>query len=74
MSDLTWEQKERVLRYLFARMNNSSVGPKKISSAPSLPSLDGKVQRLTFSHSQDDSEYVLFVCFFNSVLRPFQEY
>lgn len=40
ISDLTWEQKERVLRFLFARMNSSKKGPQqqqRQGSASSLP-------------------------------------
>ena len=35
ISDLTWEQKERVLRFLFARINGNK-GRRQASSQPSL--------------------------------------
>jgi len=66
ITDLTWEQKERILRYLFARMNGgSSEEKKKMSSAPTLPAIEqGKHRNMT--QSQDDLQYVSFynyVCF-----------
>ena len=66
ITDLTWEQKERILRYLFARMNGgSSEEKKKMSSAPTLPAIEqGKHRNMT--QSQDDLQYVWFynyVCF-----------
>ena len=56
VSDLTWEQKERVLRYLFARMNDGggSQQHKAVSSAP-LPAIETKNQ-LSITHVQDDME------------------
>ena len=60
ITDLTWEQKERILRYLFARMNGgSSEEKKKMSSAPTLPAIEqGKHRNMT--QSQDDLQYVWF--------------
>nr|XP_022332139.1 basal body-orientation factor 1-like isoform X3 [Crassostrea virginica] len=49
ISDLTWEQKERVIRYLFARMNGGAK-VTKMNSAPPLPAIENKVQRLSISH------------------------
>uniref|UniRef100_G3X2L0 Basal body-orientation factor 1 n=1 Tax=Sarcophilus harrisii TaxID=9305 RepID=G3X2L0_SARHA len=37
IGDLTWEQKEKVLRLLFAKMNGSLLGKKKTLSVPSVP-------------------------------------
>lgn len=55
ISDLTWEQKERVLRYLFARMNGgSSLERKKMSSAPALPAIEQASRRHSLIQSQDD--------------------
>ena len=34
IADLTWEQKEKVLRYLFAKMNDGSRGPDKSPKVP----------------------------------------
>jgi len=53
IADLTWEQKEKVLRYLFARMN----GTTKLSSTTRGPStaVAGSVlqaaQKLPITHS-----------------------
>lgn len=56
VSDLTWEQKERVLRYLFARMNNgSSMERQKISSAPTLPAIEQAKHRHLINQSKDDT-------------------
>ncbi|KAL4237666.1 hypothetical protein ACF0H5_002380 [Mactra antiquata] len=56
VSDLTWEQKERVLRYLFARMNggSSSQMHKKVSSAPALPAIDQHRHRLSITQGTRD--------------------
>ena len=56
ISDLTWEQKERVIRYLFARMNRGAK-VTKMNSAPPLPAIENKVQRLSISH---DPRLILF--------------
>ena len=59
MSDLTWEQKERVLRYLFARMNGGSAKEKRqTSSAPTLPAIE-QGQRQSLMASKDDTWLVL---------------
>ncbi|KAL5008353.1 hypothetical protein ScPMuIL_013934 [Solemya velum] len=53
VSDLTWEQKERVLRFLFAKMNGSNVSrPQKTASAPTLPSLDKHQHRLSITQGE----------------------
>nr|XP_034325029.1 basal body-orientation factor 1 isoform X5 [Crassostrea gigas] len=49
ISDLTWEQKERVIRYLFARMNGGAK-VTKMNSGPPLPAIENKVQRLSITH------------------------
>ncbi|XP_045186628.2 basal body-orientation factor 1-like [Mercenaria mercenaria] len=46
VSDLTWEQKERVLRYLFARMNGGSTKEQRsVTSAPVLPAIEQNKHR-----------------------------
>lgn len=44
ISDLTWEQKEKVLRYLFAKINGSKERRQQ-HTAP--PSLKGEPNRFT---------------------------
>lgn len=39
VSDLTWEQKERVLRYLFARMNGTQQAVTSFSRQHVLPAI-----------------------------------
>ena len=58
VGDLTWEQKERVLRYLFARMNGGSSNERKSLSSAPLPAIEQRRDRLSITHSQDDTEYV----------------
>ena len=50
ISDLTWEQKEKVLRYLFARMNKTT----KVSSRPSPPQTQPSTQP-AISNGPDES-------------------
>lgn len=50
VSDLTWEQKEKVLRYLFARMNGSAK-PPNLPKAPPLPAID-RSQQLSITGGQ----------------------
>lgn len=50
ISDLTWEQKEKVLRYLFARMNGSAKAPN-LPRPPPLPAID-KNQQLSITAGQ----------------------
>lgn len=59
MSDLTWEQKERVLRYLFAKMNGgSSREQRDITSAPVLPAIEQAKHRDRFTEgTKDDTRY-----------------
>ncbi|KAK3093033.1 hypothetical protein FSP39_010308 [Pinctada imbricata] len=59
ISDLTWEQKERVIRYLFARMNGGNKATK-VGSAP-LPAIEHRAQhRLSITHDarpqEDDTD------------------
>ena len=57
VSDLTWEQKERVLRYLFARMNGgSSKEERTITSAPVLPAIEHR--HSATGVTKDDMKYV----------------
>ncbi|CAC5418876.1 Basal body-orientation factor 1 [Mytilus coruscus] len=50
VSDLTWEQKEKVLRYLFARMNGSAK-PPNLPKPPPLPAID-RSQQLSITGGQ----------------------
>jgi hypothetical protein len=50
VSDLTWEQKEKILRYLFARMNGSAK-PPNLPKPPPLPSID-RNQQLSIAAGQ----------------------
>lgn len=52
ISDLTWEQKERILRYLFARMNGSKKREGNSLSAPPLPSIEQRQHRLSLTQGE----------------------
>ncbi|VDI36442.1 Hypothetical predicted protein [Mytilus galloprovincialis] len=54
VSDLTWEQKEKVLRYLFARMNGSAKPPNLPKASP-LPAID-RSQQLSITGGQMPDE------------------
>lgn len=54
VSDLTWEQKEKILRYLFARMNGSAKAPN-LPKPPPLPSID-RNQQLSIAAGQMPDE------------------
>lgn len=45
VEDLTWEQKERVLRYLFARMNGTVIAPPAIAKQAALPPISPTGQK-----------------------------
>lgn len=56
IGDLTWEQKERVLRYLFARMNGGNKA-KKTLSAPALPAIEHKQSSDRLADREDTADH-----------------
>lgn len=44
VADLTWEQKERVLRFLFARMNGTPLPPSGMPRQQALPPISVPIE------------------------------
>lgn len=61
LTDLTWEQKEQVLRELFARMNGAKVNKKEDQKKPKMLALESKSSQNVLDKYDTDEEEELVI-------------
>lgn len=61
ISDLTWEQKERVLRYLFGRMNGAAVSTQQPSFSSPCPHVLPSIQQISSTELDDTTNDYAFL-------------